>query len=684
MESEEFGSAESRVNADESSQLSGAEALLLAIVAELAIVATCSLATAHAHHHSLSAVVITSLIATAGLAVAVRRWGGRVRISGPGRGTLVALAITATVAGLMFLPGFSYGVSDKDPGGYVAHAVEIAHHGSYSFIDPALAHHDGLPVERIAPKVRLNAIWVRNLDTGLIVPQFYHLWPALMATAYDVAGFGGITTLTPLLGMLSVLLLVLLVRRVTRSPVAALLVGLLAATNMLQVWQSRLPSTEVLAEAFFVGALLCLVIALQERYRPAAGLAGVLTGVSFLNRADAWLLVMMGVGGLAALWVLRRFDGRAMWFGAGLLLVVPYAFWQAYAAAVAYSVDNAVPSMKKTVILISAVAGLAVVLRPLTGRAVRRLDQLATDPMVQRRVGWTVLVLAVFLLLLGFARPLLFGKDVFPNYHGGHVRSYDEDIVARLSWFITLPGFALALAGLGVACLRRWSATVWVALLPPLILLPIFTVHARISTQLMWWGRRYVPYALPVFLLLMGLAVAFAVSWRYRGKTVLRLPALITVAGILAIYLLQSAPLRHHDEWAGSFGVTGKVAALSGGRHGIFLWPNSRRGTPGALFAIPVWLERDQLSVLTPETPSAFAPYVLAYQRAFPDQPLFVVRSDDTGPPPAVPGLAFTEVGHFSGSLPYWDESNSRRPDQPHPGGLGYAFTVYQATLRGA
>jgi hypothetical protein len=92
--------------------------------------------------------------------------------------------------------------------------------------------------------------------------------------------------------------------------------GLLLATNMLQVWQTRFPTTEVLAQALYVGRCS----ASSSRCRPAGagrGLAGLLVGVGWLNRADGVLLVLLAAGAGAALLATRRWDSRATWFAAG-------------------------------------------------------------------------------------------------------------------------------------------------------------------------------------------------------------------------------------------------------------------------------------------------------------------------------------------------------------------------------
>ena len=632
-------------------------------VVVLAVVGTVSLASAHAHVHSLPLVAALSLVVLAALGWLL--WRHRPALRADRDGLLAVLACGA-VAAVMFVPGFGYGVADKDPGTYVAHAVEIGRNGSYSFTDPVLAH-PTLHVSLQTPGARLPGIFVADGDSGLIVPQFFHLWPSLLATSYDAAGFGGITWTTPVVGVLAVMAFAALLRRVG-GVAAALIGGLLLATNMMQVWQAKYPTTEVLAQALFVGSLLCVVVAAQERWRPAAFVAGLLTAVGFLNRADGWLLVMLAAALLAAAWASRRADGEVRWGAAGLLVLLPYTLVQAYGTAAYYARANSVPGLLPTLALLALLAGGAVVARRFSGeRAVAVLGR----PRVQRIAGLAVCAACLLLLAVGFLRPRLFGAD-YAVAHGRLTPTYDEYSLWRLSWFLTLPAFALAGLGVAVVALRRWTVAAWVVVAPTLLLLPLYAWHTRNSSRLMWWGRRYVPVVLPGLFALVALALAFALVWRWRGRHVLRVPAIAAALALGAVYLTQSAPLRGHDEFGGSFAVSERLSRLSGDARGVYLW--QRVGCcnkPTSLWGTPVWLERGELSVLLPGELERLPPYVAAYRRAFPGDPMFVVWE---GPAPPIRGLV--EVDHLVGTLPFWEESDIARPDENE--GLTYDFRVYR------
>jgi hypothetical protein len=671
------------------------ELLLGAALLVVALLGWSALALADLRWFSLGAVLGVWIPVLAVVALACWRWAPiSIRVDRTGSVGMLALAL---MAGFMMFPGFHYGATDKDPGGYVAQGVSIARTGSYEIIDPTLDGRipGGPALESLNNLARFPGVWERDGHSDVVVSQFYHLWPALLAVSWSAAGEGGISNTAPLLGVLAVLAAALALRRAVASApwgservglACGAVAGLLLSSNMLEVWQAKYPSSEISDQMLFLGALLGLVIALTTGLRPAAGAAGVLVGVSFLDRADGFLLILMAVAALAAIIAVRRWDARATWFAVGLAIVLPHAFWQAYSydAAGKYTAANSVPSLPT---LAAACAGLLVIgaiLRWVGPRTAGWLGQ----ARAQWRVGWVVTGVAALLLTLGFLRPHLFGVN-YAVLSGVRQRTWDEQTLNRLSWFISIPAFILMLIGTAIVALRRWGGALWILTAPLLAFFPVYGFRARNSVRLMWWSRRFVPTVLPLVLMLAGLVLgvalvavaARAAGWRglLSGHRIwaLRLAAVATIVGLLAFYLSESWPLRKHQEWGGSFALTSRIAAAAGGKQGVFLWQNIPVGGAASLFGAAIWLERGQVSALLPKDPHQVGAYLSSFQKGFPGQPVFVIWNGTAAP--KVPGFSLTVADRIVTTLPAWQQSVDHRPRGPQAVPINFAIYRVQA-----
>jgi hypothetical protein len=646
--------------------VSSGEVLLLAAVLGVALLGWSGLALADVGRYSLRLALGLALLGW--LAVVAVAW----RVTRPAivldRTGLLVLAGLALVAVVLFFPGFPYGVGDKDPGVYVIHAIEIARNGSISWTDPALQRVQGVTLT--SPGALWPALWIQSPGSAVISPQFYHLWPALLASAFTAGGYTGLVNLNPLLGVLAVLVLALAVRRVF-GLLAGSLAGLLLAASMLQVWQSKYPTTEVLTELLVAGALLAVVIALQTGWRPAAGAGGLLLGIAFLARPDGLLEVLLAFAALLTLLVLRRFDARAGWFAAGLAVTLPHGLVQAYGIAGRYTLSNDVPGLRSLAVLAVAGVVVAVLARRLLAGLAPRVVALAQDRRVQFRLGMAILVAATGLMALGFLRPKLFGAAYYlPDNGGAVLRSFDEQSLQRLSWFFTLPGMAVMLLGLAVVALRRWRAVAWTLVLPVLLMTPLYAWHGRVASRLMWWTRRFIPVVVPGMTILIAVALAAGLTWaivagRWRwAQWPVRVASAVVAGFLLVVFLSQSLPLRHHAEFAGSFELTQRVAHAAGGRQGVFLWQQQRDNrifSPGGLLGGPMAAQEGQVSVFLPYRPDLA--YVHKFTNAFPGQPVFVLWAGDQ-PPPVYASLGLEQVDRIAMAMPMWQESDTQRPSQ--------------------
>jgi uncharacterized membrane protein len=645
-------------------ELRPAEALWLAGTAAIMAVCWASLLTAHLGVLSVGSVLGVAAGMVALLAVpawfAARRTRRPVRLAGPWA-EVGALAVAAGLLALLYLPGFPYGVADKDPGGYVQHGFWIARSGDVRVHDEVLARLPDTPLYGV--EARFPGIWVHDAAKAEVIPQFYHLYPATLGFLGRLSGQTAMIDLNPLLAIVSVLGVYLLGRRLAGT-VAGTVAAAVLSLNMIQVWQAKYPTTEISAQLWFVAVLLGLAVAVDTRWWAAAALAGTALGVAWLDRPDTLVAVLLALGALAAAAVLGRWGRLHTAFAAGLAVVTPHALYQAFGPADRYTrvTTGATPArlcLVAVVLVAGAAVGRVLWLGPLGRRVERALGLVAGRRQVALKA---LLPLALALLaVLAWFRTGLFGF-AYLHIDGRAVRSFDDENLRRLGWFVTIPGIVAGLAGFAVVALRRWRAAIWIAVGPSVLLLALYVEEARVSTRLMWWTRRYVPVGLLAFALLIGIACAAAFAWRGRGRALAKLAA-VAVAGVVTITgLVQDLPLARHREFDGSFAASARIARAAGGRQGVFVWgPRRNYYDSMPLFAAPVWLQRGQLSVILP--PDGTMADLARIQRAFPHQPVFLVTGA-LGVPPSLRGAGLRKVDGFHLTMPFWQESNVTRPSR--------------------
>lgn len=602
------------------------ECFVIATGLLLALTGWAALATATAGVLSLASVLIPVVIVAA---VATGLVWRRVHVVSAPAAVLTAVGVL--VLGLLiFLPGFPDALAMNDPGVYVSHALGIARTGSLSFTDPfltQLAHPAFTSGGAIFP-----AMWVSSQSTTVIVPQFYHLWPSLLAVADLAGGRTALTNLTPLIGALSLVTLYVLVRRLAGAT-AGVVAAMLLATSLPQLWQSREPTTEVLAQLLVLLTLLLAVIAVDENWWPAAAGAGLTAGVAWLERPDGLLVLGLGIGVCAVALACRRGDRIALAFLAGAAVTLPSALWQAYHVAVRYTLSNGIPSFPKFLVALVALGVAVVVVRRALARGVDVVVNWLSSVYVQRRLGLLLSLLVIAGLMLAAARPYLFapGTQMF----SGHViRTFDEWNLRRLTWFTTVAGMGLGVVGLLVVLVDTWRLRRLLVALPLLTITPLYLYQARIAPQLLWWVRRWVPVTFPLLAAMAALAVAWALAVRVGGRRWLALPALLVAVGVAATTLHQMLPVRRFPQDQGTWSVVDELAALGPAGHTVYLF---QRGTfysnhlAGA-FAAPLWMMTGS-PVSTLPTGAHGAAYISQVRAAFPGDRLLVVGEPGGSPP---------------------------------------------------
>ena len=681
---EEATAAPGGVSSDrfERAAVSLAEAVSLAMASAIGAISLVSLALAHLGHNTLTNVAIGSAVLCLAAAMLVLRFD--LPTLRPDLAGLAPTAVGTGLAALFFFPGFQYGTGDRDPGVYVETGVAISRTHGLPFTDDLVVA--GLP-GGTSPGAQWPGLWDQPGHPGQIFPQFYHLWPALLATAKDLGGYTGLFNIGPLVGVVAVALSVAVGRRIS-GLAGAWTVALVLPTNMLEVWQAKYPTAEIFGQMLFMAAVLGVVLAVRSGWRAAAAAGGVLVSLGYLERPDGVLMVLFAWVVLGGVYAAGRFDQRAAWFAAGMVALLPYAAVQAYGLARNYTLGNGIPRISTLVLGMLLVVVVAVVLG-----WQRRLWQPVRTWLDRRKVrlaiGSTFIALCAVLVVVGGLRPRLFGVQ-YGLYLGRRIRSFNEISFIRLTWFFSLPGIALMCAGIAFVGWRRWRLDRWLIALATTGLLALYCYDLRNSPYLMWSTRRFVTTVVPGMVLLMGCGAAGAVLVlrralaRYvnsgRSRAVLAaVPVVALLAGLAVFGTSESWPLRHHNENGGAIGVERTLATLADGQTGVYLW--QRAGiccsAPYLLFGGPMFATMGQSSALLPAPGGFETAAIRAYLGHFQvsGQPVFYVAAG-TGVPPAIPGVTTTKVIELAGVLPHWAETYTSRPKTTS--NYAYDLTVYR------
>lgn len=303
-------------------------------------------------------------------------------------------------------------------GGIVQHDPIVADIGARAAADDKSAQHIETNVLGTQNPVRFQATRIRaagffasagNLADGLVVPQFFHLWPVWLAIGISMLGPVSGLAAAGLAGALGVLFTGLIGRR-AGGPVVGLLAAAFLALMTPQVWFSRMTTSEALAQALTLGgiwAMLCFAEAGTARERVWWGaLAGGAFGSLALTRID----FVWAVGPVAALLVYvaltRRWDrgytALALVLG-GLLL---HAGLHGLLIARAYVIDTALPTLQKYALTIYAAWPL---LSPAQQEYTlqRNVVRMGDAGRLALEAGALLAVLAALLLVWRFPAPLL-------------------------------------------------------------------------------------------------------------------------------------------------------------------------------------------------------------------------------------------------------------------------------------
>ncbi len=571
--------------------------------------------------------------------------------------------IIAIVALLLF--GFLYAkpaewvLGGADPGAYVNIGVNIAKTGSILIYDEAL---DNVPYEygrffslafsRRLPNyyhgVKFPAFYMLDVEEGLLVPQFFHVFPMWIAIFYLVGGLKLSIFATPLFGWLALVALYLLGRRLIHPAAGVVAMGLLGI-NISQIWFARNPFADIVLQFFLVAAfwVLALFVDAMEQGRPRATgyalLAGATFGMAHLVKLDVFIVPPIILGFVGYAWLTGKVQ-RPHFYLLGLYLVLlGHTIVHGYFYSYPYVVD--VLKTFTGFVRVGIAAGFVGI--PVLAWVVWQRQRVAGwvgwmlhDVRVRRAFVVVVLILSLYAY---FVRPFraeignlppeawksqgqFFNRLKWlaqsPQTHpfGAKIeRTYVEEGMTRVGWYLTPIGVWLGVAGFlyWIVCEPEEHAIPFLS--AAFLSAVLFFYRGALYPYFFWAFKRYVPLVIPALLL----CVVFLL-WRWweqgRLRWEQRILPLVVGAYLGLSFTFGSMMFWEHVEYEGAIQQVSKWAKRLP-EDGIYL---IERTSASDMFGAPLnyIYERDAFPVLDenlkrPEVREAIAAWLESGRRVY-------------------------------------------------------------------
>jgi hypothetical protein len=499
---------------------------LLALVASLGLLSTAA---------ALAGALEPVPVAVAGVVIAAAAaWCWLPALAGrpgaSGRAVIPTLLMVLVAVGFVVVNVRSAGehvLVDRDPGVYLATAGSLAHDGGL-IVDTGDAAFGHPPPSAVSYATQG---FTQGADRAELVPQFLHLFPSLLGTVDGVFGLSAALALPAVLGGLALLAVYAWATRVL-PPWLALLAVTLLAVSLPQVYFARDAFSEETTQLFIFGGLWALAATDSGRTRDRrvnAVAAGVLFGLAAMTRIDAYVvLALVAVWGAAMLvqaprgWRLKL---TPAWVAAG---AVPPAVLGIVDALVVSRGDYLGDVLSVRALGASAAVVVAFVVAVALGTRVRGSVH-ANRKGLALGAGILVVLVAFSAWFVrpavqtsrspGRAASLSADEQALQAAEGVRVdgtRTYNEDTVVWLAWYLGPVALAAGLAGLGFAVARsiegRWPPASVAATLLIGGMTALYAWNPRVAPDQIWAMRRFLPVSVPG-LLVLGTVVLHA-AWR--------------------------------------------------------------------------------------------------------------------------------------------------------------------------
>jgi hypothetical protein len=410
---------------------------------------------------------------------------------------------------------------DRDPGVYAVTGRWIAQHGS--LVVPA-----GSPWRSVGTTLDVWSAGMYPQSGGTVEFQFPHLVPSLLAEAHNIGGDVLMFRTPALLGALALCTVYLVGCRLVRRPWLMLAAATGLAISMPELMVTRDTYSEPATQVLVWSGIALLLRGWQTRRATVSLLAGLMIGATLMTRIDAvaYLLplpLLGAVGWLATPREQQRTLLRpyaAVLLGATLPAIIGTIDVQRRAGTYYDDLHSQMIRLYLALGLSVIIALVLVILWPRLGRVRGWLT--AQRGRLAVAAAWVVAI------GLGAAwslrpdgprqtttKPAAGMLERLENLPIQPDRTFGEQSMRWMSWYLGPAAVALAIAGLSilvVRAIRHGSAAAIVVLAMSGGLTALYLWAPNITPEQVWAMRRFVPASLPLFVIAAAVATDAGVS----------------------------------------------------------------------------------------------------------------------------------------------------------------------------
>ena len=504
----------------------------------------------------------------------------------------IAVLVPLTLFGLgvwRFFPAAEYIIGGKDPGVYVNDGFAIARTGELFRRDavvPAVPAADRDLFFRSHQSnmyygLRFMGVYINDPNTGSVISQFPHVYPASIAIGYSLGGAVGAINIVSLWAVLGVLAVYFFGSRLIGRLPATFAAGVMVL-NVIEVWYGRYPNTEVAMQALLFAGLLALARGHQDGDRFFGWVAGALLVLLMFLRLDAALAIVLLAVAFALRFLVQNERPRlstAVLIVAGAWLAVRY-----YRGPLTWYSWQYREHLPEVAVVEGLIAAAIVVVIGL-GRFRRHFANWLT-PSLPIVCGAAVVALAIYALFLREPGGKLTDWDAYS------LRTYRD---AYVMW----PALIAGIAGYAMTARREfWRDPAFFLITAAYAI--FFFQKLHIVHEHWWMARRFLPIILPATMLFASAAV-FGSSTPEHRRTVRRAVAAILFMGFIGWqYFVAARTVAGHVEYKGAIAQVDKLAAHFTNRDLIIF--ESRNAADYHVLALPLAYEHG-LQTLVLESP---------------------------------------------------------------------------------